>query len=68
MTRKWMAVIPRRSNNFEGVTANGIGMMGIVWLMNEAQFEAWKLRGPAKVLSELGVPLNSPPSEECKHE
>jgi len=56
LVKEWIVVIPRRSNDFEGVTANAAGMMGSVWLMNEAQLDRWRALGPTKVLSQLGVP------------
>jgi ATP adenylyltransferase len=58
LVAEWIIVIPRRSNNFEGVTANAAGMMGSVWLTHEAQLDRWKDVGPARVLSGLGIPRN----------
>lgn len=56
LTQDWIAVIPRQRKEFHGITANGAGMMGSVWLMNDTQLDEWKARGPAKVLSALGLP------------
>ncbi|EAW13296.1 putative phosphorylase [Aspergillus clavatus NRRL 1] len=56
LVREWIVVIPRRSNNFEGITANAAGMMGSVWLTNDSQLDRWREVGPPRVLSELGVP------------
>jgi ATP adenylyltransferase len=55
LTRTWLMVIPRRSNDFHGLTSNAPGMIGSVWLQNEAQLEKWTQLGPANVLSHLGV-------------
>lgn len=54
---EWIVVIPRQTHHFEGVTANGPGMMGSIWLTSEAQMELWKQVGPTRALSGLGVPM-----------
>ncbi|KAE8557608.1 hypothetical protein EYB25_002315 [Talaromyces marneffei] len=54
-TQTWLMIIPRRSNDFHGLTSNAPGMVGSVWLQNEAQLEKWTQLGPTKVLSHLGV-------------
>ncbi|KAI9733148.1 MAG: hypothetical protein M1834_003695 [Cirrosporium novae-zelandiae] len=62
-TKEWMIVIPRSSNNFHGITANGAGMMGSVWLSNTAQLEeGWIKYSFANALSHLGVGI--PPKDE----
>ena len=48
----------------EGVTADAAGMMGTVWLMNEAQLDRWKQVGAGRVLFGLGVPKE--PEQEQK--
>ncbi|GIJ86415.1 hypothetical protein Asppvi_005303 [Aspergillus pseudoviridinutans] len=54
LVREWMIVIPRRSNNFEGITANAAAMMGSVWLKSEDELDRWKQVGPTKALAGLG--------------
>lgn len=56
MVREWIMVIPRRTNNFEEVTANTAGMLGSVWLTSDAQLARWKKVGPKRALAGLGVP------------
>lgn len=56
LVREWMIVIPRRSNNFEDITANAAGMMGSVWLKSEDELDRWKQVGPTKALAGLGFP------------
>jgi ATP adenylyltransferase/5',5'''-P-1,P-4-tetraphosphate phosphorylase II len=56
LVREWIMVIPRRSNDFNGVTANSAGMMGYVWLGNVEELDRWKQVGPALALAGLGVP------------
>ncbi|MCJ1332245.1 hypothetical protein MMC10_008937 [Thelotrema lepadinum] len=60
MTREWMMVIPRRRAGLDGATANTAGMLGMVWVNDQAQLEGWMRLGPAKVLAELGVPSENP--------
>ncbi|KAF4212018.1 hypothetical protein CNMCM8980_010011 [Aspergillus fumigatiaffinis] len=59
LVREWIIVIPRRSNNFEDVTANAAGMMGSVWLKSEEELDGWKQVGPTKALAGLGFPNES---------
>jgi ATP adenylyltransferase len=59
LVREWIIVIPRRSNNFEDVTANAAGMMGSVWLKSEEELDRWKQVGPTKALAGLGFPKES---------
>lgn len=56
LVKEWIVVVPRRTNNFKSVTANGAGMMGSVWLVNDGQLDRWKELGLRNVLSHLGVP------------
>jgi ATP adenylyltransferase/5',5'''-P-1,P-4-tetraphosphate phosphorylase II len=57
LVKGWMMLIPRRSNNFRGVTANAAGMIGYVWLTDEEQLSNWRTIGPREILSQLGVPV-----------
>lgn len=62
ITKRWIVVIPRSKENIDGTTANSAGMMGSVWLNNEAQLEKWLAQGPSWVLSQLGLPAAKLPS------
>lgn len=55
LVKEWMLVIPRRKSNVNGVSANGAGMLGMVWVTDEAKLEQWKSLGPRWTLSQLGV-------------
>jgi ATP adenylyltransferase len=55
LTQEWLMLIPRQSNDFHGITSNGAGMIGSVWLQNEAQLDKWIQFGPKNVLSHLGI-------------
>ena len=56
IVKDWILVIPRRSNDVEGVTANSAGMMGYVWLGDRGQLENWERVGVWRALEGLGVP------------
>jgi ATP adenylyltransferase len=56
MTRKWVAVIPRRTA--EGpYGGNAAGMVGIVYLPNAEERERWKVEGYGDVLVRFGLPV-----------
>ncbi|KAL0573783.1 hypothetical protein V5O48_008170 [Marasmius crinis-equi] len=56
-TSSWILVIPRTKANFDGADGNGAAMMGMVWVTDEEKIRRWERLGPARVLSQLGVPL-----------
>lgn len=56
LTKRWMTVIPRRTDKYHNITANAAGMIGSVFLHNQDQLEAWKGIGPMNVLTGLGLP------------
>ena len=51
-----IVVIPRRAGMWNGASANTGGMMGSVWVPDEAEMNKWTEAGCANVLRELGVP------------
>ena len=64
LDKEWIAVIPRRSGNVEGIGANAAGMMGMPTISNSMLFKKWTDIGPAEVLSRLGVPTNDVSRQE----
>jgi ATP adenylyltransferase/5',5'''-P-1,P-4-tetraphosphate phosphorylase II len=58
-----LIVIPRRKGAIEGASANTGGMMGSVWVTEQAQVDEWERLGFAHVLRELGVPVPTDVSE-----
>ena len=56
ITKRWMAVVPRRRAEVEGASANAAGMMGMVWMATEMEVEPWRVKGPGRMLGELGIP------------
>lgn len=59
MTTDWMILIPRRKAKIGRAAVNAAGMMGLVWVEDDDQLKEWKERGPAAVLSEVGVPRSN---------
>jgi ATP adenylyltransferase/5',5'''-P-1,P-4-tetraphosphate phosphorylase II len=51
-----IVVIPRRNGTWEGASANTGGMMGSVWVPDQAEMDKWLQLGCANVLRELGTP------------
>lgn len=49
-------VIPRRSGVHEGASANTGGMLGSIWVTDQAEVDKWLKAGCANVLRGLGVP------------
>ena len=50
LTRRWMIVIPRRREAFEGISINGLGFAGCLFLRDASQLEIVKLAGPMHAL------------------
>lgn len=55
LVKEWLIVIPRRRGNYEGVSANAAGMMGMPTIPDKSSLQAWIDKGPANVLEKLGV-------------
>jgi ATP adenylyltransferase/5',5'''-P-1,P-4-tetraphosphate phosphorylase II len=51
-----IVVIPRRKGVYEGAAANTGGMLGSIWVPEQAEMDKWVQLGCANVLRELGVP------------
>jgi ATP adenylyltransferase/5',5'''-P-1,P-4-tetraphosphate phosphorylase II len=51
-----IVVIPRRNGSWKGASANTGGMMGSVWVPDQAEMDKWLQLGCANVLRELGTP------------
>lgn len=62
LTKEWMILIPRLSNEYNGIGANATAMMGMPMMATREILQLWIDNGPARVLRELGVPLK--PTEE----
>lgn len=62
MDRNWMVVVPRRSADWDGISTNAAGMLGMAWVSDEEKMRLWLERGPSNVLARLGVPADA---EHC---
>ena len=59
LTRDRMVTIPRRRGTVPAIKGHNVGaqgMLGLVWVNEEAQMDAWKAAGMVAVLRELGLP------------
>ncbi|RDW70421.1 hypothetical protein BP5796_08818 [Coleophoma crateriformis] len=56
LVKRWMAVIPRTHASLDGKGhTNSAGMMGWIWVKDDAEMEFWMNLGVAKHLTYLGV-------------
>jgi ATP adenylyltransferase len=56
MTKRWMAVVPRRRAAVtKAVAANAMGMLGYIAVATEAEVDEWIRAGLTESLKELGV-------------
>lgn len=58
MVKQWIILIPRASKGYDGIGANGAGMMGLVWVGSKQEREGWTRLGMSKYLQYLGVPCD----------
>ncbi|KAF2494985.1 hypothetical protein BU16DRAFT_51725 [Lophium mytilinum] len=56
-TRVWMIIIPRTQKGYEGLNANGAGMLGSVWVKDKKEREEWTKHGMTEHLTRLGLPV-----------
>lgn len=54
-TRRWMLLVPRRREGFEGVSINALGFAGSILIRNKAQWEAVQRVGPIGLLRAVAV-------------
>ncbi len=57
VTRRWMMVVPRREESFEGISINAIGYAGGLLVRKERELSLIREAGPMRVLETGGVPL-----------
>lgn len=58
MTRRWMCVIPRLRGGIPEIGANSLGMLGLVWVKDNAEREAWAREGPKDFITSLAYPAS----------
>ncbi len=57
LTRRWMLVVPRSAEFWEGISVNALGFAGSLFVRDMDQLETVRRRGPFAVLSGVGMPL-----------
>lgn len=58
LSKGWIVVIPRRKADVDGLGVNAVGMMGIMPMKGQEDYEKWLAIEPEKVLAETGIPPN----------
>lgn len=53
-TRDWFMVVPRRHDNYLGISVNSLGFAGSLLVKNQAQMDQLKQIGPMALLKEVG--------------
>jgi ATP adenylyltransferase len=56
LTRRWMFLVPRRCEHWRGVSVNGLGYAGSLFVRTAAQLDAVRATGPLQVLREVSLP------------
>jgi ATP adenylyltransferase len=56
VTRDWLVLVPREQGLVEGIPVNALGYAGALLVLDEAQLEALRRRGPLDVLKQATLP------------
>lgn len=59
LVKGWMLLIPRRSNNVQGLMVNSAGMLGMPTVLTEEMVQKWRDAGPGRVLAQFGIPQDT---------
>ena len=54
-TRRWMLLVPRRTERFDSIAVNALGFAGSLFVRDEAQLALVKRAGPMAVLRETAI-------------
>ncbi|MCJ1261987.1 hypothetical protein MMC22_001856 [Lobaria immixta] len=57
LVSQWILIIPRTHQARDNATANGAGMMGLVWVHDQQERDDWTRLGMTKHLAYLGIPV-----------
>ncbi|ABC33287.1 ATP adenylyltransferase (5',5'''-P-1,P-4-tetraphosphate phosphorylase II) [Hahella chejuensis KCTC 2396] len=66
-TRRWMMLVPRREERFQGISINALGFAGALLCGKEEQLLTIKKAGPMNVLREAAFPLNDRTDNKGAH-
>ncbi len=61
VTRRWMMLIPRRREQFQGISVNALGYAGALLVQSQADLETIRAVGPMRALTELAGRKQEPP-------
>lgn len=53
-TRNWMMIVPRRQDDYRGISVNSLGFAGSLLVKNKDQMDQLKKVGPMALLKEVG--------------
>jgi sulfate adenylyltransferase (ADP) / ATP adenylyltransferase len=53
LTRRWMLLVPRSAEQFEGISVNGLGFAGSLLVRNRRQLDLVRRCGPLQVLASV---------------
>lgn len=56
VTRRWMLLVPRSKEGFEGISVNALGFAGSLFVRSRAQLDALKRSGPMEALRAVSLP------------
>jgi ATP adenylyltransferase len=56
VTRRWMLLVPRSVEFFEGISINSLGYAGALLVRDRQQMETLKMRGPMEALRSVALP------------
>lgn len=55
-TRKWMLIVPRSNEFYQGISVNSLGFLGSVFVRNRSQLTQVQEMGPLQLLSKVCYP------------
>lgn len=58
LTPRWLFLVPRRTEHYRGISVNGLGFAGSLFVSTSEKLEQVKSAGPMKILEEVSAPLN----------
>ncbi|KAK9470729.1 HIT-like domain-containing protein [Dipodascopsis tothii] len=66
MTKEWVIMVPRRADEFEGISVNGTGVVGLLLAKSAAQLAQITELTAGRVLTEVGFPVG--PNTEAHYD
>lgn len=55
ITRRWMLLVPRSQEKFEGISINSLGFAGSLFVKNQQQLATLQTRGPMTALKSVAI-------------